>query len=492
MNKPSQTVNAVFLALWFASLAAVPAIRMSTAAFGWPQSDNGVAEEKREPAKIPVFSEIPAKQWGHAVDAWFNDTFPFRGKVVGFYKHLCFHIWRSPIGYRVPGVGGTIFLREGTWPELDDYLGAIPEDGEMLRDWRTLLEGRAAWAEAHGAHYLEVVTPVKIQVHPELAPWAIRGEAGQSSRQRLELAMRGSFAESNIVFLTGRFRAEALGGRELFYEDDHHVNAYGCWLIYDSIVAAIRERWFPQLTGTPYFENPPESVRRGEEAGAFTDPDTHTLEVSAPGYSPCPYREIGIRGAGRAYPQIHVRVRREGQGLKVAMRHDSFLRYPLSSWESGRGYPSLAIPLGTGFSDVAMFIFRRFSTEELGIISGVMAPDVIIEQFPECKISQGVFGLDDTMRRAAEFGRATAVPNDHGGGGHFLAMASFADVLAEKGTDGEVGVAIVDADGQKVAAGAVAPGRRRAVFFGEIAGNPPFAIRLTGGKASESRLELRR
>ena len=480
------------MAFWMLILAAIAILRMSTAAWGWPSPVSGVAEENRIPSPWPDFARLPSASWGRAIDAWLNDSFPFRKAVVGFYRHVRFHALRCPFGDRVPGDSGTIFLRGGTWPEIDDYLGAISLGDEMKDDWRTLIEGRTAWAEAHGARYLEVVTPVKIQVHPEHAPWTVKRLPGQSSRKQLEAAMRGSFAESNIVFLTGRFRAAAMEGQTLFYSEDHHVNALGCWMVYDSMAETLRRMWFPQLTKTPYFDNPPDSVAQGLAAGAFTDPASQRLVVSAPGYSPRQYRELDIVFDERRYPSIPVRVRRKGDGLKLAMRHDSFLRFPLSSWRRG-GYSSLAIPLGDGFNDIAMFIFKRFSTAELDKIAGAMAPDVIVEQFPECKISLGTAGLDDTMRRAAAFGRAGTAPNTADGReGRYLAMASFSKIVAGKGPGRSPLAVVLDADGRQVATAPVAPGLRRAIFFGEIAGRPPFKLRISNGKAARSRLEIRR
>lgn len=140
-----------------------------------------------------------------------------------------------------------------------------------------------------------------------------------------------------------------------------------------------------------------------------------------------------------------------------------------------------------------MFIFKRFSTAELDKIAGAMAPDVIVEQFPECKISLGAAGLDDTMRRAAAFGRAgTAQNTADGREGRYLAMASFSKIVAGKGPGRRPLAVVLDADGRQVATAPVAPGLRRAIFFGEIAGRPPFKLRISNGKAARSRLEIRR
>lgn len=491
MTRRNRKLDIAFLVLWTAILLAIPAFKASSSILGWPDFNKRAIVENRILAQFPNFKATPLRKWGRAFDDWYDDNFAWRADILRLHKAFRFQVAMCPIMGQVPGYGGMVFRRGGTWPEIDDYLGAITLDDAMRSDWRMLIEGRVAWAEAYGAHYLEVVAPVKAQVHPEFAPWTIRNKSGASSRRQLEEAMRGSYSETNVLFFTDRFREEAMRGREMFYKEDHHVSAYGCWMLYCGILGRLRDLWFPGITETPYFDNPPESVRMKKTPGCYTNPDTRLLEVSAPGYAPCDAPELGITMSAKIFPMCPIRVRREGDGLRMAMRHDSLLRFPLSSWRHN-GAPDVAIPLGDSFSDVAMFIFKRFTTEELEKIVGINVPDVIIEEFPECKIAQGVFGLDETMRRAAEFGRAK--PCDAAAGAdaprRALALAVFEKPQgADK--DAVMRAAIIDSEGREVAAEPVAAGARRAVFFGPVEGTPPFTVALRGGKAENQGLELR-
>lgn len=477
-----------FLAVWAIILMAGPAFKASARFLGWPDFQRRAVEENRLLTPRPDFKGMPARQWGHAVDAWYDDNFAWRSDIIRLYKAYLFSVATCPVGDQVPGRGGMVFRRNGTWPEIEDYLGAIRLDDKLRRDWVALVEGRVVWAEAHGAHYLEAIAPVKIQSHPDLAPWSIRMFPGASSRVQLEEALKGSFAETNVVFFTREFREAARRGREMFFKEDHHVSAYGCWALYNGIVGRLRDLWYPQLTMTPYYDEPPDDVRDGRAPGAYTNPETRRLEVSAPGYAPCDVPALGVSIFDHRYPMCPICVRREGEGLRLAMRHDSLLRFPLASWRRGDS-SRVAVPFGDGFSEIAMFIFRRFSTEELERIVAERIPDVIIEQFPECKIALGAFGLDETISRAAEFGRAKPV------GDAAMAHGALAMAVFENPTPDAAGMAmsaeIVDAGGRVVASEPVAPGVRRAVFFGAVEGTPPFAVGLRGGAADAARLELR-
>ena len=490
MAKRPPKTDLAFVALWMAILCAFPAFKISASLLGWPDDTRRPIEENRVLAEKPALRHTPARDWGRRLDDWYNDHFAFRPDIIRLYRAFLFKVAKTPIDQQVPGRGGMIFRRGGTWPEIEDYVGAISLDEKTRAEWRTLIEGRVTWAEAHGAHYLEVISPVKMQIHPSFAPWTIRHMPGMSSRRQLEEAMKGSFAETNVLFSSRRFQAEAARGKSLFFQEDHHVNAYGCWALYDGMAERMRELWYPGLGMTPYYEDPPEPVRERRAPGAWTNPDTRRLEVSAPGYAAGAAPKIGIPAKTRGYPQIPVLVRREGPGLYLAMRHDSFLRFPLSSWRR-TGYSDLAIPLGDDFSDIAMFLFRRFTTGELERIVGPRVPDVIVEQLPECKIALGVFGLDETMRRAAAFGNAAPLPNAAGSG----RVSALALAVFEKPRPTARGVAmraeLADADGHVVATEPVAAGARRAVFFGAAEGRPPFSATLRGGAAKAVRLDLR-
>lgn len=490
MAKWIRIIHFLFLALWLAVFIESPVFKASARFFGWPDFQARAVQENRILTAHPDLKHLPLREWGHAIDAWYDDNFAWRSDIIRLYRTYRFFVAMYPIGDQVPGYRGMIFRRNGTWPEIEDYLGAIRVDEQMRKDWRTLLEGRVAWADAHGAHYIEAVAPVKAQVHPERAPWTIRKFSGHSSRLQLIDAMKGSFAETNVLYFTDDFRREALEGRELFYPEDHHVNPYGCWKLYCGIIGRLRELWYPWLTITPYYDEPPPEVRSKTAMGAWTDWEKRRLEVSAPGYTPQAVPELGISLEQPNYPACPIYVKREGEGLYLAMRNDSLLRFPLSSWSRRGDVSSVALPFGDSFSDIAMFIFKRFNTKELEDLVAPRVPDIIIEEFPECKISLGVFDLDETMRRAAAWGNAIQLETAPEKDVQMLALGTFENAMCS-GEDKTLRAYIMDSNGKMVASETFSPGVRRAIFFGAIQGNPPFSLALAGGTAIAQRLDLR-
>ncbi len=399
-----------FVLLWMAILLAPLGSKVSHRLFGWPDTtvepSAAVSRENRNLAPFPDFRRLPCKQWGTAIEAFYKDHIPARNELIDRYKDLHFRVLKAPLNEQVPGTGDWVFRRGGNWPEMDDFLGADTLAEQELADWRTLLEGRAAWAEAHGTHYLMVLTPVKAQIHPErVVPW-LRRLRRPSLRSQLQAALADSPASSNLLCLSDAIDAAQESGREVFYHDDHHVNAYGCYLLYREIDRRLAALWFPGLPPPPpYYDDPPASVVERAETGCYEAYDR--LEVSVPGSRRAAFPALGIGLSDKRYPMVPVYVEQPGEHRFAVFAHDSFLRYPLYSWHF---HPpaQFAVPIGPGFDRAAMLMFKRLATPDLEAIVRAGPPDVIIEQFPESKLLLGPIGLDDTMRRAAHGGAQPA------------------------------------------------------------------------------------
>ena len=389
-----------FVLLWMAILVAAPGAKLSHRFTGWPDiTPPTAAQENRELAKLPDFRSLPDRKWGAGLEDFYRDHVPARNWLVSQYKALHFRLLKSPLAQQVPGTGDWVFRRGGTWPEMDDFLGAATLSPGDLADWRTLLEGRAAWAEAHGTHYLLVLTPVKAQIHPEKVLPYLRIHRRPSVRSQLLKALADSPARSHLLCLSDSIDAAQHNGREVFYHDDHHVNAYGCYLLYAGIDSRLAELWFPGLPPPPpFYDNPPAEVIERRASGCY-EADGR-LEVSVPGSRRIALPPLKINLTNRHYPMIPICVEQPGEHRTIVFFHDSFLRYPLSSW--GFHPPEhFAVPVGPGFDRVAMLIFKRVNTTYLNRAIAAGPPDVIVEQFPESKLLLGTVGLDDVMREAA-------------------------------------------------------------------------------------------
>lgn len=496
-------INIAFAALWLAIMVSSPCLKATSKYLKWPRESLDEQIENRRLTPWPDFRELPAKAWGSSAEAWYDDHFAFRYDIIRFYKALHFEVFKSPVKRQVPGRGDWVFGRmwfDGgpgdVWPEVEDYMGVVKIDAKMIDDWTTLFEGRVAWAEAHGIHYLEVLPPMKSAVHPEKMLPMIAAHKRESCREDLRTALAASTAASNVCFLVDSLMAEVASGREVYYEEDHHENAYGCYCVYRDIVARLRELWFPALGDFPFYEKDavPRQVLDRQAPGCWENADRR-LVVSNPEMHVVAYPNLKIGATNSRFPHGPVCVGGREGGIYALFGHDSFLRYPFDTWYS-KDMANFAIPVGPGFRRVAMMIFTRFTTPSLEAYISKELPDVIVEQFSEGRLQFGVVGkgycfLDETMRRAAAWSHGkpvsdAALPS----GGSVMALAVFDNVRSSP-PKRPVTVELRDGEGKAVSSVQVLPGVRRAVFFGDVPAVGGLHAVIAGGAAETSRLEFR-
>lgn len=498
-------VQAAFVGFWMLLLCASLGLKASARVLGWPRWGTFKIEENRRLAAFPDLRRLPAEKWGAGLDAWYNDQFAYRARIVQFYRFLLGDVLASPIvDNEVPGTGGWMYRNGESWPEIKDYLGVFELTPAETARWIEFFEGRCEWAAAHGARYLQAITPVKAQIHPEHLPPAVARHRGQCVREQVRAALEGSSAKDSVLFLTDAVREITdRGGRTYFYPSDHHVNGYGCYVIYREIMAAAERMLGPPMEMPPFYDDPPEAVRENREWGcwqcgatnyerlAVRMPDMEVVRSGAFDWvPPRPSAPIafGLRGGAR-------------RTLVVA--HDSFLRFPLYSWYHSDVEP-VRIPLANGFDRAITLMFTRYTTAQLNRIVAAESPALIVEQFPEIRLTQDIRGLDATMRRAAAFSRgrpvgaeeAARLPEDT----PLLARVTLENATDPTGTwtdmrnGADVPVLSVEllADGEAVAAEPTWPGPRRAVYFAGLPlGGRTVDVRISGGRAATARVDLR-
>lgn len=493
-------LNLTFILLWMALLFASLAFKISAKALGWPNFDIFVISENREHERKPAFRELPVKEWGAAVDAWYNDNFAWRSRLIQFYRFAHFNWLKTSVAREVPGLDGWVFRRGGDWAELDDYLGGFELTEQELADWVLMFEGRKQWAEAHGTRYLQLITSVKAQTHPEKIFPMIRRHRGVGVGAQVRQALAASSARDHVVFVNEPLAAAIESGREVFYPVDHHVNAYGIYLLYRELVDRMRQNWFPEITMPPFYDDPPQAVLAGEEAGCFVK--NNKLKVITPGATNVEHRLLEEWGSThRRYPMVHIALQQPGEHRSIVMGHDSFMRFSLTSWNE-RDPPTLVtLPFGDGFDHIFSFIFTRFSTHRLNLLLAGDVPDVIIEQFPECRLNMNINGYDAVMRNAALFGRAKAIAPEAPPAAEqpVRILVTLDQVTDEAGeripvpslAKPPVKVVLLR-DDVPVAETAVYHGVRRAVFFDPVEyGSGVFSVRLENGRCERVQLELR-
>jgi hypothetical protein len=127
--------------------------------------------EKRLPSAFPRWSEpgVSFKTHLAGVEAWFNDHFGFRKRLIRFH-----HKWKrslfkeSSFSEVIMGRDGWLFYGGGRM--IDNHRGTSLLSTSDLCAWQELLEARRDWLARHGIRYLFVVAPNKESIYPEQLP----------------------------------------------------------------------------------------------------------------------------------------------------------------------------------------------------------------------------------------------------------------------------------------------------------------------------------
>lgn len=489
-NKALWICNLIFVGFWMLLLFSSLAFKASSKFTGWPNWEHFVISENREHASKPNLRETPMRLWGTEIEAWYNDNFAWRSRLIQFYRYAHFHWMKTALAQQVPGYSGWVFRREGTWAELDDYLGGFELTEEEMLDWIALFEGRQEWAEAHGTRFMQVITSVKAQIHSEHVFPAIRNHRGVCVREQLQQRLATSVAGDAVVF-THEPLLVAAREQPVFYEEDHHVNARGVHVVYMAIAEKLSD-WFGGTYAVPFYDSPPPAdVLAGEALGAYER--DRRLAVVVPGAKQIDDPLLALSQTGAAFPMASVAVRNgSGDGLFVVMANDSFMRFPLDTWSRAKD-GQMRFPFNDGVGKIVSLLFLRYKTGDLEVAVAEKIPDVIIEQFSECRLSYGTLGLDETMRRAGAFGHGEDVAGLPVAGTRLRARAVFEHVTAarESGRSPELRAELLEA-GRVVDAVPLAPGVRRAVFFKEVeAAGGGFSVRIVEGQCKSIDLRLR-
>lgn len=488
-----------FLVFWSGALVAPLVVRHILHPAGLVQyAGFDMRGEKRNPAQRPSLRRnssrrVAPSEFGKALEAWYDDSFPWRTELLAFHRRFSFEVLKNPVGQTVPGYGNWTFRRGGTWAELDDYIGALELTPQELADWVALFEGEREWAHAIGSHFITLPAPVKAQCRwQELFP-AIRRHRGRNVSSQVAEALESSVARDDVVFAAQAFDQAFAAGRETFFESDHHPTAYGVWLLYEALNRRLAELFPGKVSPSfPWYDDPPPEVREGRAPGCWLEEaePRYRMVVSSPGEIE---DDDGVTHNAARYPYCHVATVREGGGISIVMAHDSYMRFTLASWRGKDG--DVRFPFAQGVGRVRAWIFGRTSWGFLLDATTTSIPDVIIEQFPE-------FRLDGTarsrtspvMRAAAVFARSREpdVALELPPPGSRVAVRIVADGLSGNAAEAP---AIVLSCGERVLAREATPaGVRRAVFFDvTIPEDAParLAASISGGSADLIRMDWR-
>jgi hypothetical protein len=217
-----------------------------------PHAERTELAEFRSPAALP---EHPtnADQWlafSSAYEAWFNDHFGLRDKLVRWHNVLdWFGFGVSPTPKLVLGDDAWIYYAEDK--ALDVYRGAYPLSPNELEGWRTALAARHDWLAAQNIRYLFVIVPNKDQVYPEHLPRAFTARGRTRSDQLIDCLR----AHSDVDVLDLRpaliaAKRDDHGDDRVYYRLGTHWTSRGAYAGYTALIEHLAQS-FPALAPIP-------------------------------------------------------------------------------------------------------------------------------------------------------------------------------------------------------------------------------------------------
>lgn len=213
------------------------------------QGDTVSLQEKRKLAQFPTlfstFSEFP--QWKKSIDAYFQDHFLLREKMIFFNSilHLSlFHINKSKNWIVLPGKEHWLFYIDA-WVLLNYLHRPSAKDEETLHSWERLLIFRQKLLAKQNADYLVVISPNKEDVYPEYFPERFVSRRGTTLPELMGRKMNNSPASTHFLDLTRPLQQAKKTG-QIFFQTDSHWNDRGAYAAYQAIIDRIQQ-WHPRV-----------------------------------------------------------------------------------------------------------------------------------------------------------------------------------------------------------------------------------------------------
>jgi hypothetical protein len=202
--------------------------------------------ENRLPAEFPTFTADPAglKNFIPGFEAYFNDHFGFRRRLISWYRLWRLDFFRDRKGFRsvVAGKDGWFYFNENQM--VDHFRGTLRFTPEQLEDWRRYLENYRDWLAARGVKFLFVVAPDKESIYPENLPaWMNKVQPESKLDQFFAYMKERSTVE--VLDLRPCLR-EARKTTPAYLKNDAHWNEFGAFMAYETLAAALA-RQFPEI-----------------------------------------------------------------------------------------------------------------------------------------------------------------------------------------------------------------------------------------------------
>ncbi|MGI6238243.1 MAG: alginate O-acetyltransferase AlgX-related protein, partial [Christensenellales bacterium] len=190
------------------------------------------AGERRALAPLPESGFDPA-----GIEAYFNDRFAFRGRMVALYNRITAQAGARIINNVAIGQDGWLYYTaDGS---IEDMRREIHHTEAELAAICSAQQEAKEYLESMGIGYYLMICPDKHTVYPEYLPKELQGYAGETRFDGLYAALT---EHTDVAVIDTRQAViDEKAHHEVFYHTDTHWNEYGAFAGYRELMARIAQ-----------------------------------------------------------------------------------------------------------------------------------------------------------------------------------------------------------------------------------------------------------
>ena len=196
--------------------------------------------EKRVLAAWPVWPTSPEewRAWPKAVDAWVQDHFPARTRLITGLNWLRYKAGDSGVRSVIVGRHGWLFHDNSSHLGMSHTLQPLTDEDVAV--WVAALAKRTTQAADAGAELFVLSPPVKDRVYPEHAPAWYADQGLATDAYRLRDGARDAGLE-NVLYLLPEMQRVRIESPPAYTPFDTHWTGFGAYAGYRALAQRLRE-----------------------------------------------------------------------------------------------------------------------------------------------------------------------------------------------------------------------------------------------------------
>ena len=337
---------------------------------------------------VPVTTE-QMLAWPRGVDAFWNDQFGFRPRLIQWNALLKLRTGVSASPLVVVGKRGRLFYTGNS--SMEAFSGRVPFSPNELRLIKDELEARQAWLGSKGIKYLFTIAPNKESLYSEDVP----DDIAYAQPHRLDQLIDYLKAHSTLQLLDLRPALRThkeKDSEQLFHKTDTHWTDVGAFAGYEPIRDVLKS-WFPGYRGRTWSEvkrvkGPPFSGDLSAMLGlvGYLSDDRVELLPNPPWQA----RELTHHGYAKGGPRI-ARWRGRPDGPRLVLFHDSFFLEPQHRDAPVEAHvsPFEMVPL---IAEEFSYAYSQWRPDFAPDVIERENPDVVIQEIVERLLINGIQG----------------------------------------------------------------------------------------------------